>query len=152
MLYPNTQQRPADIAARNWVLSAGKPITAFDVTVTSPLKTDCVTATIVDPTRCLNSAHQAKFNDYRDIPEHIDLVPLVVTTFGAWHSQAELTFKELAKQQATNSPRSSASQDRGRTKKHLMQRLSVCLQRENAEAVLARSPLSAAPAYVDGIL
>ena len=147
-LYEDNANRPGDITVRSWSLSVGKPITAFDVHVTSPLRVDRVATTAVNPRECLSLAYNQKINDYSDIPEHIHYVPLVVSTFGAWDKVAHLHLKELTRQQAGNTMRASSA-EKGRLTKHLMQRLSVCLQRENGELLVSRRPLH--DARVDGI-
>ena len=124
-------------------------MTAFDVTVTSPVRLDRVAQSAVDPKACLSLAYADKVGGYPNIPEHVDFIPLVVSTFGAWEKVANSTFKELVKLQAGNTMRVSA-QEKGRLKKHLMQRLSVSLQRENGELLVSRRPIH--DSRVDGVL
>ena len=52
---------------------------------------------------------------------------------------------KIAAHQAHNTGKEKAS-----IKKHLLQKLSVCLQRENAEMLITRRP--ELPAHVDGVL
>ena len=80
------------------------------------------------------------------MPPEVGLVPLAVTTFGAWEANAVANLKEINRQQASN-----MRVDGSRLQKHFFERLSVTLQRENGAMLLDRSPLQALPAHVDGL-
>ena len=75
------------------------------------------------------------------------LVPLAVTTFGAWEENAVINLKEISKQQAANQ-----RIDGGKLLCHFFERLSVVLQRENGAMLIERSPLNNLPGHVDGAL
>ena len=81
------------------------------------------------------------------MPSDIGLIPLAVTTVGAWEENAALNLKELIKQQAAN-----WRADGVKLLRHFFERLSVVLQRENGSMLIERSPLRDLPTYVDGLL
>ena len=141
--------RPGDITIeRPWPLHRGKPKIAFDVTVTSPLRQDIRHLVLDSPKAPLEKAREAKFRKYRDkLPSDIGLIPLAVTTVGAWEENAALNLKELIKQQAAN-----WRADGVKLLRHFFERLSVVLQRENGSMLIERSPLRDLPTHVDGLL
>ena len=73
------------------------------------------------------------------------MIPLAVTTFGAWEENAAVNLKEFSKQQAANQ-----RIDSGKLLRHFFERLSVVLQRENGAMLIERSPLNNLPGHVDG--
>ena len=141
--------RPGDISVRRWAGSGGIDITAFDVTVTSPMGALMAT-TANNPGQALaNAVHnkQAKYAKYLKLNKQVALVVLAATTFGAWDVTAQSHLVAMAHQQAT-----CKGLDKAKTAKHLMERLSICLQRENAELIITRCPDVDLPAAVDGVL
>ena len=140
--------RPGDITIRGWARSRGKEKTAFDVTVVSPLRQDVRGHAFHDPNLVLVKSREAKFKKYEGkLPPEIALIPLVVTTFGAWEDDARENLKEIVAHQGRNSSVSSKS-----LSKQFFQRLSVCLQRENGSLLFSRSPLSSLHPSVDGAM
>ena len=140
--------RPGDITINGWSRSGGKPKTAFDVTVVSPLAQNCYNHTVRGDSKVvLEHAVNGKVDKYRrlNLPQDIDFIPLAVTTFGAWEEVALANIVEIAAHQAHNTGKEKAN-----IKRHLLQKLSVCIQRENAEMLIARRP--ELPAHVDGVL
>ena len=141
--------RPGDITIRGWGLSGGIAITAFDVTVTSPMGAQTA-ATAKNPEHALaNIIHikNTKYKNYLRLNQQVALVVLAATTFGAWDSESQRHLVEMAHKQAI-----CKGLDKRKTAKHLMERLSVCLQRENAELIITRCPDVDLPAAVDGVL
>ena len=140
--------RPGDITINGWSRSGGKPKTAFDVTVASPLAQNCIRRTTIGESKFVfENAINRKVTTYQkmNLPPDIDFIPLPVTTFGAWEENALANIIEIAAHQAHNTGKEKAG-----IKKHLLQKLSVCLQRENAEMLITRRP--ELPAHVDGVL
>ena len=80
-----------------------------------------------------------------NLPPDIDFIPLPVTMFGAWEENALANIIEIAAHQAHNTGKEKAG-----IKKHLLQKLSVCLQHGNAEMLITCRP--ELPAHVDGAL
>ena len=157
VLYPRKEERnllddlsrPGDISIEcPWPHARGKAKVAFDVTVASPLRQDSRHLTLHNPSAVLEKARIGKFRKYGDkIPPEIALVPLAVTTFGAWEENAVINLKEISKQQAANQ-----RIDGGKLLCHFFERLSVVLQRENGAMLIERSPLNNLPGHVDGAL
>ena len=146
-LLDRSAARPGDFTVNCWLRSAGKPKTAFDVTVTSPLQKSLLVKSAAEPEAALSRARDAKLSKYRDsLPADLDLIPLAVTTFGAWEYDALQNIREIARLHAANKGLVKAT-----TEKFLLQKLSVSLQRENAELWMARDPTYAA-ASIDGLL
>ena len=120
----------------------------FDITVVSPLRQDVRAHAFNDPNVVLQRSREAKFRKYEGkLPQEVGLIPLVVTTFGAWEDDARANLSEIVSHQGRNSAVNSIS-----LKKQFFQRLSVCLQRENGSLLYARSPLSTVHPSVDGVL
>ena len=143
-------RRPGDILLHGWELSHGKPTTAFDVTVVSPLCS--VNATVADPLDALTKAHDrkhAKYNPLANPPTlspDVHLVPLPVTTFGAWSDDASTHLRKFAAFQATNKGLDHAS-----TVRFFFQRLAITLQRMNAQMLITRCRDShSSPPALDG--
>ena len=140
--------RPGDITIRGWARSRGKEKTAFDVTVVSPLRQDVRSHSMLDPGLVLRKSREAKFKKYEGkLPPEVALIPLVVTSFGAWEDDARANLKEMVAHQGRNSSIGSVS-----LRKQFFQRLSVCLQRENGSLLYSRSPLSSLHPSVDGVM
>ena len=95
--------------------------------------------------RTLTRARDLKFSKYErlDIPNDIDLIPLPVTTFGAWEPEALEHIKEFAAMQARNT-----GKDKPTLTRQILQKLSVTLQRLIADELVYRRPIL--PAHVDG--
>ena len=80
------------------------------------------------------------------LPPEVGLVPLVVSTFGAWEEDAYANLREIVSHQGRNSATNSKV-----LSKQFFQRLSVCLQRENGSLLFERSPLSSLNPSIDGV-
>ena len=78
--------------------------------------------------------------------EGIHFYPLVVETFGGWHSESEAVIVKLAAQLARQT-----DGDLEETKRHLFQRLSIFLTRGNAALLTSRNPQNV-DAIIDGDL
>ena len=138
----------SDISIRGWARSRGKEKTAFDVTVVSPLRQDVRAHAFNDPRLVLKKSREGKFRKYEGkLPPEVGLIPLVVTTFGAWEDDARSNLKEIVSHHGRNSSSSSVS-----LSKQFFQRLSVCLQRENGSLLFSRSPLSSLHPSIDGVI
>ena len=132
----------------NWPLRPGKSKIAFDVTVASPLRQDIWANSLRSATYALEKAREAKFKKYDGkLPNHVGLIPLAVSTFGAWEHNAGANLREIVRQQAAN-----LRIGVGQIRRHFFQRLSVTLQRENGAMLLERSPLLSLSGHVDGSL
>ena len=130
--------RPGDLTIRGWGRCRGKEKTAFDITVVSPLRQDVRAHAFHDGKVVLQRSREAKFRKYENkFPPEIGLVPLVVSTFGAWEEDAYANLREIVSHQGRNSATNSKV-----LSKQFFQRLSVCLQRENGSLLFERSPLS----------
>ena len=144
----NDDSRPGDITIRGWARSRGKEKTAFDITVVSPLRQDVRAHAFHDPKVVLQRSREAKFCKYDGkLPPEVGLIPLVITTFGAWEEDAHANLKEIVSHQVRNS-----ASDSSLLCKHFFQRLSVCLQRENGSLLFERSPLSSLHPSIDGLI
>ena len=97
--------------------------------------------TPIDPRRALQNGcdyKHAKYNHNANpptLPRDVHLVPLVVTTFGAWEEDAARHLTQFAKLHAQNKGLDSET-----TVRHFFQRLSVTLQKLNAEMLIRRCP------------
>ena len=112
-----------------------------------PLCQDARLHAASDPLFVLRKSREAKFQKYAGkLPTEVALIPLVVSSFGAWEDDARANLKEMAAHQARNSASSAKT-----LQKQFFQRLSVCLQRENGSLLFSRSPLSALHPSVDGV-
>ena len=95
----------------------------------------------------LRKSREAKFRKYEGkLSSEVALIPLVVSTFGAWEDDARSNLTEIVSHQGRNSSVNPIS-----LKKQFFQRLSVCLQRENGSLLYARSPLATIHPSVDGV-
>ena len=95
-------RRPGDILIQGWELSNGKPTTAFDVTVASPLCPAFINATAANPLDALTRASDRKHSKYNPIihpptmSPDVHLVPLPINTFGAWSDEAATHLHKFA--------------------------------------------------------
>ena len=138
--------RPGDFTLSHWSRSGGKPISCFDITVVSPMTSANLTAVgNGDAMSVLTRAREGKFTKYErlNIPRDIDLIPLPVTTYGAWEPVALEHIKEFAAMQARNT-----GKDKATVTRQILQKLSVILQRQIADELVHRRPIL--PAHVDG--
>jgi hypothetical protein len=96
----------------------------------------------------LNKAAEAKIKQRGDVctRKALGFIPLPVTTFGAWETDAATNIKELAKLQASNSDR-----DRSKTVKHAFERLAIFLQRGNSKLLFSQSPTPNVTAQADRV-
>ena len=141
--------RPGDVTfERPWPLRPGKAKIAFDVTVVSPLRQDARANPFNPASYVLDKAREAKFRKYEGkLPREIGLIPLPVSTFGAWEDIAAANLKELVRAQSA-----TLRVEPGKLQRHFFERLSVILQRENGAMLLERSPLQTLPPNVDGLV
>ena len=96
----------------------------------------------------LDKARETKSRNYEGrLPCEIGLIPLPVSTFGAWEDIAAANLIELVRAQSAN-----LRVEPGKLQRHFFERLSVILQRENGAMLLERSPLQALPPDVDGLV
>ena len=80
-----------------------------------------------------------KFRKYEDkLPLGVGLVPLPVTTFGLWEENAAANLLEIVNIQSND-----LRGDKRKNTRHLLERLSVTLQRENGSMLLEHCPLPA---------
>jgi hypothetical protein len=131
-ILPTGQQRAADILRRS-----DMPV-AYDVAITHGLQPSYIDDTAASgPTAADKYAETHKTSKYkaRAAKEGVNFVPLVCDAHGNWTSQALLVFKEVTRDIAAR-----VGCTPGRQLQHLLQRLSVLLQRANARALLLRNP------------
>ena len=96
----------------------------------------------------LEKAREAKFSKYEGkLPREIGLIPLPVSTFGAWEDVAAANLKELVRTQSAN-----LRVEPAKLQRHFFERLSIILQRENGAMLLERSPLQALCPNIDGLV
>ena len=123
---------------------AGAPA-AFDFAVTSGLRSELVWHSARDGQSVLLRYEDAKCS-HMDTKAHcaaegITFVPMVVDAVGGgWGPEAQRVWGELAKSQALAAGESSST-----TGPRLLQSLAIVLHRENARAVLRRSPRPSDP-------
>ena len=136
------ERRPGDIVVQRWTGSPAQyESTAFDIMVTSPLHNGMLSVTPAEPRRALEEACKYKPEKYNPqanpptLAADVHLVPLVVTTFGAWDEDAASHLRKFAVLHAQNK-----GLEHGTTIKHFFQRLSVTLQKMNAEMLIRRCP------------
>ena len=94
----------------------------------------------------MEHAHMVKVRKYeqRCAGEGIHFLPVAVDTLGGWHPSALATIKKLGGQLARN-----VGREDGEVVRHLRQRLSVLLVRDNLAMLCARTPSYPSP-DVDG--
>ena len=133
-LLPGNDARPADVFIRRWVR---RQDTAFDVTVINPLQQALVNRAAAEPGHALEVARRRKNDQSYEAcrQEQIVFIPLPVETFGAWHAEAVVELRRIARALARET-----GKDEKTTTHHLFQRLSVSLARGNASLFLSRKP------------
>ena len=139
--------KPGDITLPlGWHRCQGLP-TAFDVTVTSPLQKAFISRTTSEPYIALEkAAERKKLKAQAACTERgLAFVPLPVSTLGAWEPGAAEHIRDFARFQAARS-----GHNKGLTIRHLFERLSVLIQRGNANLLIARSPFTNSQPHVDG--
>ena len=133
----NAERRPADVYIPRW--RRGTPA-AFDLAVTSGLRRCVVKDSAKDGTHSVK-LYEAKKRTYLDTEtlcqdEGIQFIPLICeANGGGWGPAAQVVWKELAKQKS-----SMTGESQSITTSHLLQSLSLILHKENARAILRRSP------------
>jgi hypothetical protein len=117
--------------------------------VTSPLQRNSLERSAADPNHALIHAATLKNQKRRAACEakQIAFIPLPVTTFGAWHPDAADHLRDLSRLQASRS-----GLDKGCAIKHLFERLSILLQRGNANMLFLRRQDRSQQSHVDGLL
>ena len=131
------QRRPADVYLPKW--RRGRPA-AFDFAVTSGLRSDLVNLSAQDGSTATKAYEEFKCS-HQDTKvkceeEGISFIPLICEADGGgWGPTAHTVWSELAKSKSilTGEKTSTISI-------HLLQSLGLILHRENARAILRRSP------------
>ena len=141
----SSSRRPADVYIPRWW--AGPPA-AWDFAVTSGLRADKLRASALDGS--VAESHYEGFKrgylGTKDLcqAEGMAFIPMIIEAVGGgWGSEAAKVWAELAKTiaLATGEPRAIISS-------RLLQSLAIRLHRENARAILRRSPRALDPAFV----
>ena len=130
---------PAELLIPHW--SGGRD-TALDFTVINPLQGALVRRTAVEGGSAGDHAHMVKVRKYEQqcAAEGIHFLPVVVDTFRGWHPSALATLKKLGHQLARNVGREDV-----KVVRHLRQRLSILLVRDNVALLCARTPTYPSP-------
>ena len=134
---PNVDRRPADVYLPSW--RRGIPA-ALDIAVTSGLRRDVVESSARDGSSAVSNYETFK-RSYLDTEnncreEGIKFIPLVCeANGGGWGPAGLAVWKELAKQKSIVSGEPNSI-----TAGHLLQTLGIILHKENARAILRRSP------------
>ena len=112
----------------------------------NPLQAALFRGSSQDGGSAVEYAHRAKCRKCEDrcAAEGITFLPLAVDTLGGWHFAALDTINRLGRQMARNVGREDKEVVR-----HLRQRLSVLLVRDNVGMLCTRTP-TFAPPEVDG--
>jgi hypothetical protein len=133
-LFPDNAMRPADVFLKNWIQGRDA---ALDVTVTSPLQQEQVHREAANAGVAIEARKRTKMTPYFEKCREVGIkfVPLVVTTLGGWNKEASLQLQRIARALGRRS-----DTDDGIAIRHLMQRLSVRLQRGNATLFMGRRP------------
>ena len=133
-LFPNTDDRPGDVYIPLYQRGRGA---ALDVTVTSPLQASMVTRVAANAGFASEAAKKRKCDRYatRCTAAGIDFVPLAVDTLGGWEPDALFHLKWIARNTGRR-----ADVDPRTTTRHLLQKLSLLLQRGNAVLLAGRRP------------
>jgi hypothetical protein len=94
-LIPGTQSRPADIFVPVW--RDGR-LTAFDVSVVSPVQVTLLDNAAIHQGTALNSHKTTKWRTHDNAcrTQGISFVPLVVDVFGGWDHDAVVVLREMA--------------------------------------------------------
>jgi hypothetical protein len=134
-LIADSEMRPGDVSIFNWD-SSGRTL-CLDLTRECPMNKDNYHQAANQSGYTLNKAvtgNRAKYAGKINEKE-IEFLPLAVEVFGRWSEGALEFFRMLAKRIAERQGTSYT-----REIHYLMQRLSVCLQRDNANMIIARVP------------
>jgi hypothetical protein len=134
-LIPGTQGRPADVLVRAW--GHGGRDMAYDVVVTSPLQKALVKRAGKEGGVATKKAYEDKMRKYGEACRinGMEMSPMAVDTFGAWHPKSAMQLKRLAKALARQT-----GEDEGCAVSHTFQRMAVLLIRDNASMFLTRVP------------
>ena len=127
-------RRPGDLYFPTW--ARGRKV-AMDFAVTSPLQASMVTAA-AHTVLAAAAAYEERKRVDRDTAarcnaQGIELIPMVVESFGGWGRAAQEAFRVLARARAARSGQSVSM-----ATSQLYQGLSIKLMRANARALLAR--------------
>ena len=131
-LLDDSNERPGDIFVHT--LQSGRPA-AFDITVSSTMQSSLIHQASQETGFVANAAEERKdrkfYEKCRD--QGIDFFPLAVETLGGWNTTAISIFKDIAKRKSyfDNSVYSIEIS-------HILQQLSVCLQRKNVSMLMLR--------------
>jgi hypothetical protein len=136
-LIANSKERPGDVFVP--ALHNGKPCAA-DVAITHALQPTYINyAAKVTAGAATQYAIKVKDHKYKEVLSKqdvgIDFLPLVADCFGAWDPRAITFFKRIASSIAKRSVRPYSE-----VISQLMEKISVCLMRANASALLKRRP------------
>ena len=134
-LLPGSDDRPADILLPYW--TNGRD-TALDVTVVNAMQTSLIRQVAEDGGRAVEHAQKEKIRKYQErcSSEGLEFVALAVDTYGGWHPAALVVLSKLGRQLAR-----ATGREEGETVRHLRQRLSVVLVRDNMNMLLSRAPV-----------
>ena len=136
---PNVNRRPADVYIPRW--RRGAPA-ALDLAVTSGLRNDLVTKSAEDGSAAVNAYEDFK-RTYLNTEaicqeEGITFIPLVCEADGGgWGPAAHRVWSVLAKYKSVRTGEQDST-----IATHLLQSLGLILHRENARAILRRTPNS----------
>ena len=139
-----TQSRPADIYLPSW--KRGMPA-ALDITVISSLQGATVKQAAQTPGHSLRIANSRKLRAHKEDCERagVNFFPLSVEALGGWDGEALSHIFAIGEMMQ----RRSGPGQQQCAKRHLLQRLSVELQRGNANLLLLRNP--SLPPQIDGL-
>ena len=142
-LLGGSDDRPADILIPYW--TQGKA-TALDISVVSPLQVALVGRSAQDGGHAGETRYTEKMRKYhaRCEKEGIVFTPVVVDTFGGWHSAALKVITKLGRQLAR-----AVGKEEADTVRQLRQRLAVLLVRDNMSMLNSRAPTFPA-SHIDG--
>ena len=135
-LVPDSCSRPADVYLPSW--TRGRPA-AVDVTVISPLQQLTLSETSINQGSALLVAEQRKRACHLTECQRVGVtfIPAAVETLGGWSRTALSVIKSLGRLQGLR-----LGSDPSESTAHLLQRLSVCLWRANAQMWVSRIPLT----------
>jgi hypothetical protein len=132
-------RRPADVLLPDW---NGAVSAALDFTVVSPLTLDNISGAVVAGHRAelaVTSAEQAKHEKYDEKCKDLSwtCIPMAVDTYGVWGNEAREMFGQVGEQLS-----SQLNMSRSAAVSFIYNVLGVALARKNANALLAKSPVS----------
>ena len=135
-LIPGSRSKPGDIFIPSW--KSGKPA-AFDVTVTSSLQASVIVHAAETSGYALKQAEEKKFSKHNQGCEDqgITFIPLAVETLGGWSPLAVKTLRRIA---ILADARLGTRRDALAATPRLMQMLSICVMRGNANMLVTRAP------------